>query len=79
MVYKKVESECGPYQASNGSLYDILEAINVMTPQGRNVGWDTFNNIEEAAAFYNLTYVGEQDSESVEADIRRILDEERNQ
>ena len=78
MVYKKVESECGPYQASDGSLYDIFEAINVMTPQGLNVGWDTFNNIEDAAAFYNLTYVGEQDSESIEADIRRILNEEVN-
>lgn len=78
MVYKKVESECGPYQASNGSLYDILEAINVMTPQGKNVGWDEFDSIEDASQAYGLTYVGEQDSDSIEADIRRILNEEVN-
>jgi hypothetical protein len=61
MVYKKVESECGPYQASDGSLYDIFEAINVMTPQGKNVGWDEFDSIEDASLAYGLTYIGEQE------------------
>ena len=56
MVYKKIESEAGPYQASDGSRYEIFEAINVMTPQGKNVGWDEFNNIDEAAEAYNLIY-----------------------
>ena len=61
MRYKKVESECGPYQASDGSLYDIFEAINVMTPQGKNVGWDEFNNIEDASLAYGLIYIGIQE------------------
>ena len=56
MVYKKVECEMGAYIDSNGSRYEIFEAINVMTPQGKNVGWDEFNNIEEAAEYYNLIY-----------------------
>ena len=78
MVYKKVENECGPYQAIDGSLYDIFEATKVMTPQGKNVGWDEFDNIEDASLAYGLIYIGEQDSESIEADIRRILNEEVN-
>ena len=61
MVYKKVESEFGPYQASDGSLYDIFEAINVMTPQGKNVGWDEFDSIEDASEYYGLIYIGEQE------------------
>lgn len=56
MVYKKVECEMGAYIASDGSRYEIFEAINVMTPQGKNVGWDTFNNINEAAEAYGLIY-----------------------
>lgn len=56
MVYKKVECEMGAYIDSNGSRYEIFEAINVMTPQGKNVGWDEFNNIDEAAEAYNLIY-----------------------
>jgi hypothetical protein len=56
MVYKKVEYEMGPYIASDGSRYEIYEAINAMTPQGKNVGWDTFNNIDEAAEYYGLIY-----------------------
>jgi hypothetical protein len=56
MVYKKVECEMGPYIASDGSRYEIFEAINVMTPQGENVGWDAFSNIEEAAEYYGLIY-----------------------
>jgi hypothetical protein len=57
MVYKAVECEMGCYISSDGSRYEIFEAINVMTPQGENVGWDVFSNIEEAAEYYGLTYV----------------------
>lgn len=61
MVYKAVESECGIYKNDEGVLFDIFEAINVQTPQGLNVGWDEYSNIEEAAAAFGLTYVGPQD------------------
>lgn len=61
MVYKAVENEYGEYKNNEGILYDILEAINVMTPQGFNVGWSEYSNIEEAAAAFGLTYVGPQE------------------
>ena len=59
MVYKKIESETGAYQLIDGALFDILESTKVVGPQGVNVGWDTFNNIDEAAAAYGLTRVPE--------------------
>lgn len=59
MVYKKIESETGAYQSVDGALFDILESTKVVGPQGVNVGWDSFNNIDEAAAAYGLTRVPE--------------------
>ena len=61
MVYKAVESEYGEYKNDEDVLFDIFEAINVMTPQGKNVGWSEYSNIEEAAAAFGLTYVGPQE------------------
>lgn len=58
MVYKLIESEAGPF-IKDGSYFDILESINVMTPQGLNYMWDYFNNIEEAALAYGLTRIPE--------------------
>ena len=80
MVYKKVPSDYGLYKASDGSLYDIMEAVNVMTPQGKNVGWTEYNNIEEAAAAFDLTYIGPQDenTDSLTIMIQDILKEEVN-
>ena len=74
MVYRAVENENGIYRNNEGILFDILEAINVMTPQGKNVGWDTFNSIEEAAKSFGLTYVGPQD-DIAEEEIADILNE----
>ena len=59
MVYKKIESETGAYQSVDGALFDILESTKVVGPLGVNVNWDTFNNIDEAAAAYGLTRVPE--------------------
>ena len=59
MVYKKIESETGAYQSVDGALFDILESTKVVGPLGTNVGWDSFNNIDEAAAAYGLTRVPE--------------------
>lgn len=55
----KIESETGAYQSVDGALFDILESTKVVGPQGVNVGWDSFNNIDEAAAAYGLTRVPE--------------------
>ena len=65
MVYKKVPSDYGLYRAEDGLLYEIMEATNVMTPNGINYLWDTFNNIDEAAAAYGLTRVPEPEPEEV--------------
>ena len=66
MVYKKIESEEGPYIDDNGSYFDILESTKVVGPLGVNVNWDTFNNIDEAAAAYGLTRVPEPEPEPEE-------------
>ena len=65
MVYMKIESETGAYQSVDGALFDILESTKVVGPQGTNVGWDSFNNIDEAAAAYGLTRVQEPEPEEV--------------
>ena len=66
MVYKKIESEAGVYQSVDGALFDILESTKVVGPLGVNVNWDTFNNIDEAAAAYGLTRIPEPEPEPEE-------------
>lgn len=83
MVYKKIESETGAYQSVDGALFDILESTKVVGPQGVNYMWDSFNNIEEAAAAYGLTRVPEPEPEDPEPEpyrdiIEQILSEEVN-
>lgn len=85
MVYKKIQSETGVYQSVDGALFDILESTKVVGPQGVNVNWDTFNNIDEAAAAYGLTRVPEPEEPEPEPptdpfnDIfKQILSEEVN-
>ena len=87
MVYKKIESEMGVYQSVDGALFDILESTKVVGPQGVNIGWDTFNNIDEAAAAYGLTRIPEPEpeepkpeppTESIDYIVKQILSEEIN-
>ena len=83
MVYKKIEmNEEGPYIDDNGFYFDILESTKVVGPQGVNVGWDTFNNIDEAAAAYGLTRVPEHEleppTEPFDDIFKQILSEEVN-
>lgn len=56
MVYKKVLDEYGNYKDNNGTRFTIREVHEAWTPQGKNVGWDEFPNIEAAAQAYGLTY-----------------------
>lgn len=67
MVYKKIQNEEGNYIDVQQVRWDILEAHEAWTPQGKNVGWDEFPNIETAAQAYGLTYdplpEGEQQGE----------------
>lgn len=63
MVYKKIQNEQGDYKDSKEVRFTILEAHEAYTPEGLNVGWDEFENIEEAAKAYGLTYSPLQDEE----------------
>lgn len=56
MVYKKIQNEEGNYIDVHQVRWDILEAHEAWTPQGKNVGWEEFPNIEAAALAYGLTY-----------------------
>ena len=83
MVYKKIKSEMGAYQSVDGALFDIFESTKVVGPQGVNVGWDTFNNIDEAAAAYGLTRIPEPEypeppTEPFDDMLKQILSEEVN-
>lgn len=85
MVYMKIESEAGAYQSVDGALFDILESTKVVGPLGVNVNWDTFNNIDEAAAAYGLARIPEPEPEEPESPtepfddiLKQILSEEVN-
>ena len=56
MVYKKIQDEQGDYKDNKDVRFTILEAHEAFTPEGKNVGWDEFKNIEVAAKAYGLTY-----------------------
>ena len=56
MVYKKLQNEKGDYKDNQEVRYDVLEAHEAWTPEGKNVGWDEFENMEEALSSYGLTY-----------------------
>ena len=56
MVYKKIQNEQGNYKDKQEVRYDVLEAHEAWTPQGKNVGWDEFPSIEAATEAYGLIY-----------------------
>lgn len=62
MVYKKIQNETGNYIDGNGVCYDVLEAHEAWTPQGLNVGWDSFPEKQAAAQAYGLTFVSKDDT-----------------
>lgn len=61
MVYKLFLEE-GKYR-DKVSLEprNMLSANVAWTPEGENVGWDTFDTDEEAMAFYNIEKIPEED------------------
>ena len=56
MVYRKIQNEQGDYKDSQDVRWDILEAHEAWTPQGKNVGWDEYPSLEVALQAYGLTY-----------------------
>lgn len=62
MVYKKIQNETGDYKDANEVRYDVLEAHEAYTPQGKNVGWDEYENLQAALTAYGLIYDPLQDN-----------------
>ena len=56
MVYKKIQNDYGDYKDKKNVRYDVLEAHEAYTPEGKNVGWDEYADLETALAAYGLTY-----------------------
>jgi len=44
---------------------NLLEVNIAWTPEGENVGWDEFANIEEAMAAYNIELIPEETEEEI--------------
>ena len=54
MIYK-LFLEDGDYQdIDTKEPRNMMEVEIAYTPDGINVGWDEFNSIEEAMAYYNI-------------------------
>lgn len=56
MVYKKIQDEQGDYKDNQDMRYSVLEAHEAWTPQGKNIGWDEYPDLETAVSAYGLTY-----------------------
>ena len=56
MVYKKIANEEGNYKDKQEVRYDVLEAHEAWTPQGKNVGWDEYPDMQTALEAYGLVY-----------------------
>lgn len=54
MLYKKIENPEGKYEDKDGNRCDLLECNEAFTPEGLNVGWSEFENIEEAEEDFGL-------------------------
>jgi len=59
MVYKKIANPEGNYIDSEQNRFDVLEAHEAWTPQGKNVGWDEYADLETALQAYGLVLIDE--------------------
>lgn len=56
MVYKKIQNEQGDYKDNKDVRFDILEAHEAYTPEGKNVGWTEFENMDACLSAWGLVY-----------------------
>lgn len=56
MVYKKFQNEEGEYIDVSSKRWTIMEAHEAWTPEGKNIGWDEYPNLETATQAYGLIY-----------------------
>ena len=56
MVYKKIQNVEGDYKDKQAVRWDLLEAHEAWTPEGINVGWTEFDDIETCMIAWGLVY-----------------------
>ncbi len=56
MVYKKIQNKTGDYTDEQETRWDVLEAHEAWTPEGLNVGWETFATKEACLHTWGLHY-----------------------
>lgn len=56
MVYKKIQNEKGNYIDKMNVRYDILQAHEAWTPQGKNAGWESFATQASCLGAWGLRY-----------------------
>jgi hypothetical protein len=61
MVYKLFLEEGEYRDITTLEPRNMLKANIAWTPEGTNVGWDTFDTDEEARAFYNIEKIPDED------------------
>jgi hypothetical protein len=61
MVYKLFLEEGEYRDITTLEPRNMLKANIAWTPEGTNVGWDTFDTDEEAMAFYNIEKIPDED------------------
>lgn len=54
MVYKKIISTDGTYQAPDGKRYELQICRRCISPEGVNVGWVYFNSLAECLKKWEL-------------------------
>ena len=54
MLFKLFDEEGDYIDKDVGTPKNLLQAETVYTPEGVNVGWKEFNNIDEAMQFFNV-------------------------
>ena len=59
--YQQIEDPQGLYRRADGTRVTLARVENIRTPQGYNVGWQSFETSEAAIAAWGLEYLPEQD------------------
>lgn len=61
MYYKLFDEEGKWKDKTTGELKNLMEVNWAWTPEGDNVGWNSFDSIEEAMTYYNIEIIIEDE------------------
>lgn len=56
MIYKKIQHNEGDYKDENEVRFNVLQAHEAWTPEGKNVGWEYFSTKEACLKEWGLEY-----------------------